>query len=293
MQNNLIKLPFKHSTGAPIGIDMFMLDDLYRRQKKLDHSISEPHRIGFYMLIYFLEGHGSHIVDFQQFQAEPDTLAIISKHQIQQFDPALILKGHIVLITEEFLHRALFDLEGGLSRMLFEPVTTQAYFLKNAHTILPHVVRLKEEYSTGRDEHGHAAILTRELGILLLKADRLRRLQLSAAHEQAETSPRLVAFRDLLDEHFRSHWTVQMYADELGFSKRTLGSLTQKHLNRSPKQVIDQRLNLEIKRLLAHTDLSIKEIAYQLGFEDPSNLNKFFQRMKDETPSAFRRRIHS
>ena len=82
-----------------------------------------------------------------------------------------------------------------------------------------------------------------------------------------------------------------MYADTLGFSKRTLGSITRKHLNRSPKEVIDQRLLLEIKRLLAHTDQSIKEIAFELGFEDPSNINKFFKRMSGSTPSAFRQNL--
>lgn len=269
---------------------MLTFASLYQRQANLNHKITTPHSIGFYMLLYVDAGHGTHTVDFQKFDVAPHTLGVISKNQIQQFDPALVLNGYIILITEDFIHRALFDLAGSVSRLLFEPVTTQAYFLRDAQTMLPHIERLTDEYTQGIDSPEQTPIILRELGLILLKAERLRRAQLSSSMQQAEASPRLIAFRDLLQQHFAGHWTAQMYADALGFSKKTLGNLTRKHLHRSPKEVIDQRLLLEIKRMLVHTDLSIKEIAYQLGFEDPSNLNKFFKRVDGTTPSFFRRK---
>lgn len=291
MSHDLVKLPFKHSRGLEIGIDIFSLEELYARQPILSHRITEPHRIGFYILLYITSGIGKHTVDFQSFQVEPHTLAIISKHQIQQFDLRLHFKGYIIIITEDFLQRSLFDLEGAITHLLFEPITTQAYFFNNASSVLPHVERLAEEYKSGKNDPQQVPILARELGILLLKAERLRCTHLSKTDQLTETSLRLIAFRDLLQLHFKNHWTAQMYAEELGFSKKTLGSLTRKHLNRTPKEVIDQRLLLEIKRLLAHTDLTIKEIAFQLGFDDPSNVNKFFKRMQGNTPTEFRQNI--
>lgn len=290
MADPLIKLPFRHSKGRDIGIEVLTFADLYQRQAHLNHEITAPHSIGFYMLLYIEDGQGTHTVDFQTFDVAPHTLAVISKHQIQQFDPALALGGYIILITEDFIHRALFDLAGSVSRLLFEPVTTQAYFLRDAQVMLPHIERLTAEYTDGVESPEQAPIMLRELGLILLKTERLRRAQLTSSMQQAEASPRLVAFRDLLQQHFAAHWTAQMYADALGFSKKTLGNLTRKHLHRSPKAVIDQRLLLEIKRMLVHTDLSIKEIAYALGFEDPSNLNKFFKRVDGSTPSAFRKK---
>ena len=291
MGNDLVNLTFRHSKGFELGLDIFTLSALYERQQSLEHKITEPHSIGFYILIYVESGIGTHTVDFQTFRVEPHTLAIISKHQIQQFDPKLQLQGYIILITEEFLHRALFDLEGNAANLLFEPISTQAHFLQHANSVLPHIHRLTEEYSGTSQDLQHIPILTRELGILLLKAERLRNCQLSESVQLAESSPRLIAFRDLLEQKYNNHWTAGMYADELGFSKKTLGMLTRKHLNRSPKEVIDQRLLLEIKRLLSHTDQSIKEIAIHLGFEDPSNLNKFFKRVQGHTPTTFRKNV--
>jgi len=291
MSQDLIKLPFKHSEGLEIGIEILSLKDLYIRQKSLDHQITDPHRIGFYMLLYITSGEAHHTVDFQSFPIAPQTLAIVSKHQINQFRDQPALEGYLILITEEFLQRALFDLEGTVTSLLFEPITTQALFLQGAESVYPHIKRLDEEYHSGNNDAQHAPILTRELGILLLKAERLRSEQLPQSVQNAETSVRLIAFRDLLERYFKKHWTAQMYADTLGFSKRTLGSITRKHLNRTPKEVIDQRLLLEIKRLLAHTDQSIKEIAFELGFEDPSNVNKFFKRLSGSTPSSFRQNL--
>ena len=290
VKNELRKLPFTHSRGLEVGIDIFMLEELYDRQSRIDHKITDPHKIGFYLLLYIESGSGIHTVDFEPFQVEPHTLAIISKHQINQFDERLPLKGYIILITEEFIHRSLFDLEGAITNLLFEPITTQAHFFNEAKSVLPHIKRLAEEYKRNLADPQQIPILTRELGILLLKAERLRCNRLSEPAQIAETSLRLIAFRDVLEVHFKDHWTVLQYAEELGFSKKTLGSLTRKHLNRSPKEVIDQRLLLEIKRLLAHTDLTIKEIAIQLGFEDPSNINKFFQRLQRMTPTDFRKK---
>ena len=291
MSQEPVKLSFQHSRGFEIGIDIFSIKELFSRQTELNHLITRPHRLSFYLLFYVTHGKSSHTIDFHNFHVEPHTLAIISKNQVQQFHPAFSLDGYLVVITEDFLQQALFDLVGVSSNLLFQPLTTQAHILRNAETVLVHVERLAEEYEQGTRDPQHVPILKRELGILLLKTERLRNQQLSESDQLAETAPRLLAFRDLLEKHFRMHWTAQQYAEALHFSKRTLGSLTRKHLNRSPKEVIDQRLVLEMKRLLAHSDLTIKEIAFQLGFEDPSNMNKFFRRVQGQSPRSFRQHL--
>lgn len=286
---DLLKIPFKHSEGLSIGIDSFRLEELYTRT--LDHDITEPHKIGFYALLYITSGSGKHTVDFHTYHVEPHTLIIISKNQVHQFDANFPLKGYMVVTTEQFIHNALFDLEGDLTRLLFDPISTHAYCLEHAKLTLPHVERLFEEYQQNPDAPEHVPILKREYGLLLLRAERLRKSQLSEKDQKAESSPRLRVFRELLQLHVGDHWNAQQYADELGISNRTLSTLTRKYLNRSPKEVIDQRLLLEIKRLLVHTNISIKEIAHLMGFETPSNLTKFFKRIQGSSPKEFRQHL--
>ena len=198
-----------------------------------------------------------------------------------------------MLATEEFIHRCLFDFEGSMARLIFDPISIQAHCLSNAESLLTYIKRLHAEYEIEKENPEVVPILTRELGLLLIKADRLRRSQLSEKDQLAESSRRLMAFRELLNLHVSEHWTAQQYADHLSFSKRTLGSITRKYLDLSPKEMIDQRLLLEIKRYLSHTDFTITEVALHLGFEDPSNMTKFFKRLEGITPRAFRQKIKS
>ena len=71
-------------------------------------------------------------------------------------------------------------------------------------------------------------------------------------------------------------------------SPRRLGELVAEHVGRSTKQVIDERVVLEMKRLLAHTNLSVKELADRVGFAEPTNLVKFFRHHTSQTPLEFR-----
>lgn len=83
--------------------------------------------------------------------------------------------------------------------------------------------------------------------------------------------------------------TVQEYADRLNISSRTLTKYVNQSAHRSPLQIINDRILLEAKRQLCHSALSIKEIGYQLGFEDPSYFVKFFKRLTGKMPSEFRK----
>ena len=286
INKDLLHVPFIHSEGLSIGIDSFRLEKLYNRT--LDHDISQPHKIGFYALLYITSGIGKHSVDFHSYSIGPHTLVLISKNQVHQFDPEFPLKGYMVVTTEQFIHNALFDLEGDLTRLLFDPISTHAYCLEDAEQTLPHIERLFEEYHQDTEAPEHLPILKREYGLLLLRAERLRKKQLSVQDQEAESSLHMRAFQDLLQMHVRKHWTVQQYAGQLKISTRTLSTLTRRFLNRSPKEIIDQRLLLEMKRLLIHTNISIKEIAHLTGFETPSNMTKFFKRLEGTSPKEFR-----
>ncbi len=291
-KEDISTIAFRHSQNLPLGIDIFTLEELYVRFHN-QPQLYEVERIDFYMLIYVTEGIGRHFVDFVGYDVEPDTLLIVSKNQIQQYDWSRRINGHMVLFTEDFLRRALFDFDKAFANLLFEPITTNNYCLKQAHALRDDLERLIQEYHNGPDDSEKVSILSRQLGIIMLKAERLRRKELSSSEQMAESSTRLIAFRDLLEANFQSQWTAQQYAEKLGISRKTLGNLTRKNLNRTPKEVIDQRLILEIKRMLAHSDYSIKEIAFALGFSEATNMVKYFNRLEETTPSDFRRKVRT
>jgi len=99
-------------------------------------------------------------------------------------------------------------------------------------------------------------------------------------------------FRDfsrLLEIHFREKHNVSEYAELLHIAPKTLTHKFKSLQLESPNQLIINRIILEAKRLLIYTDKTIKEIAYDLGYEDPAYFNRLFTGKTGSTPSNFKK----
>lgn len=100
----------------------------------------------------------------------------------------------------------------------------------------------------------------------------------------------LRAFNLLVETHFRTEHSVGFYAEKLFKSPKTLSNNFSK-LNTSPLQIIHERIILEAKRLFIYTDKTAKQIAYELGFEDPSHLSRIFKKHTSLSPSDFKKQL--
>ena len=94
----------------------------------------------------------------------------------------------------------------------------------------------------------------------------------------------IILFKNLLDEKFRVVKSVSEYAVLMSVSEKKLNRTTSLTLGKTPKQLIDERIILEAKRLLAYTNNSIKEVGFDLGFDEPTNFIKYFR--KHESKNA-------
>jgi len=127
----------------------------------------------------------------------------------------------------------------------------------------------------------------------LLLAERERRKTGFTEIKRGADLDYTILFKNLLDEQYKQVKTVSAYAGQMAVSEKRLTQATSTTLGKTPKQLIDERVQLEIKRLLVHTSLSIKEIGYELGFEEPTNFIKYFRKHEKMTPIEFRERYMS
>lgn len=95
-------------------------------------------------------------------------------------------------------------------------------------------------------------------------------------------------FNTLLEFNFRKKHKVSEYADMLNKSPKTLSNVFKQFHQKTPLQMIHERLELEAKRLLRYTDKSTKEVAYELGFDDSSKFSRFFKTQTGMYPTAFK-----
>ncbi|MFT3823977.1 MAG: helix-turn-helix domain-containing protein [Chitinophagaceae bacterium] len=95
-------------------------------------------------------------------------------------------------------------------------------------------------------------------------------------------------FNLLVEAHFKSEHSVSFYAELLYKSPKTLSNLFAIYNHKTPSQVIQERISIEAKRLLLYTERSVKQITFELGFEDVAHFSNFFKKLNQSSPLEFR-----
>lgn len=131
----------------------------------------------------------------------------------------------------------------------------------------------------------HTELLRHLLGVVLLRVAGLR----PQGNRPGSGPEAFRRFTAELEGSYARTRSVAEYASRLGYATKTLTRACQTATGRTPKDLINDRVTLEAKRLLHHTDLPAAAIAHQLGFAEPSNFAKYFTRETGHSPSAFRR----
>jgi AraC family transcriptional activator of pobA len=129
-------------------------------------------------------------------------------------------------------------------------------------------------------------------GYLALLAITVVRLAASRARTGMVTlrpaDPTVEALRGLLDQHFHQQRQLGFYAEKLAMTPDRLNDIVKRSTGVTAGHLIRQRVLTEAKRQLVFTNVAIHEIAYDLGFSDPSHFARFFRKQTGTTPQAFR-----
>lgn len=258
---------------------------------KSGYDASVPHRHSYFEVFFFEEGGGWHDLDFEEIEIRDQALHFVSPGQVHEVRRAADSSGFVLLFSREF-----FLVDVASRDFLFD------------HPLLHHNHPRPVLNLSGRDWErvlglGREIVRDWELGFRdreeLIRA-RLHLLLVEAkvlwgASGVAETGHGDVfrAFRTLLEEEFRRLHQVREYALALGLGEKALGDAVKRARGQTASEMIHERVVLEAKRLLLHSEHSAKEIAYFLGFDDPSHFSKFFKSKAGQSPSAFRDWVRS
>ena len=99
-----------------------------------------------------------------------------------------------------------------------------------------------------------------------------------------------IKFQNLLEKEFNNSKKVNFYSEKLGFSSKKLNSIVNYLANKSAKSFIDDVIIIKAKKDLLYSSLSVKEIAYKLGFKDSTNFFKYFKKNTSFTPEFYKKR---
>ncbi|APD06849.1 hypothetical protein UJ101_01330 [Flavobacteriaceae bacterium UJ101] len=271
-----------------LGFEMISLDDFRKRNYP---NLSAPHKINFYNILFITEGTGKHYINFESYSLKKGSLLFIGKNQVHSWVKNNQLQGYITLFTERFLYQNQLEfneLSYGYpyNINLYSPLvqTTQQDFLSLSSLTNFLYQEYNTESNTSKEE-----ILQCLLRVFILK------IQSQTPQNEKTVDPYLknifIDFQKLLNQNSTLTRNVKDYCEMLNVSYHQLNIACKTLVNQTAKVFIDDMVILNAKKLLADPTHNTNEIAYLIGFDEPSNFIKFFKKHTGKTPKHFKEKL--
>ena len=289
MATNIKKYSFK--PGLPHEFEIVDMADFYNRN--ID-KLTTVHRTGFYQIIWFHSGNLTLWVDFRPLQVKPNTIVFLNKDVVKRLDDTTPFDGLAILFTDNFYCKTEADTKYLRNNILFNDLLAISEIQVSGQSKLFESLfeQMNDEYHQVKDNF-QSDILQNLLHNFLLHSERIRRKQGFIEIKKSADLDYVMLFKDLLDKQYQIQKQVGYYAGQILITEKRLNLATTKVLGKTPKELIDDRVMLEAKRLLAHTTESVKEIGFNLGFEEPTNFIEYFKKHALTPPSDFREKLIS
>lgn len=274
-----IKIPQYDIDFTKEGQDHFFLYCKDLKEPSRPASTS-PHRHNYYCLSFLYEGQVPDFVDVTYDLIHAPAILILNVEQIHIHTDLKDCKIVSMAFSPEFLYGQDKKL-----RLHTETVFTQTSLKLsdgNMDDLDQYIKLIIQNYKMPDKD---PEVIKCLLNILLIKCAKLIE---NSDLKDAGNKDVFKDFQKLLKKHYRDNHQVKFYADALNITPAVLTQTVKKAGCNTPKEMIDQRLLTEAKRLLYWSDVTVKEVAWELGFETDSYFNRFFKKFTGKTPQAFR-----
>ncbi len=280
------------SQGSEKHFQYDALESVFKNQELNDEMFKKPHRHDYFSIFWILEGEGSHTVEFNKFKLEKNQIYLIQPGQMHYFDLTDVqmrkLKGHSILFSSDFLESYGIPLSfrnGLLPYLINGKILVAKPNEKETNKLTYLVNEMIEEY---RSEQ----LLKMEQISALIKSFLIINFRIESENNTPETITENIKSNDaverflkLLEKNYTELHMVSDYANLLSLTPNYLNEIVKANTGKSPKDLIQDRIILQAKRFIAYTDNTLKEIAFKLGFSEPTHFSKFF---KSHTGHSFK-----
>jgi AraC family transcriptional activator of pobA len=267
-----------------IGFECLNLAELTAKRKPKDHHPNRPHKIDFFAILTITEGSVKHQLDFKEYNLKKNDCLVTSQGQVHSFDNKSNYKGHLILFTSDFLLNHLSPSTFFKTTNLFNYHLSSPHYHLNKF-LLSDIRNLAIEYA--KQEYVlQSNIVASLFSLVILKLNNRNLTALNYANNKGFDT--FEKFKNLVEKEYHITRNVSDFASKLGISYKHLNEICKRFTSKTAKNFIDDFVILEIKRKLSSTSLSIKEIGFEIGFDEPTNFLKYFKNLAGQTPLEFK-----
>ncbi|MBO0951803.1 helix-turn-helix domain-containing protein [Fibrella forsythiae] len=272
----------RHEPNAPFY--MTRLETLVREFKGID----QPHSHTFYLVMCISQGSGTHTIDFKTYPIRPNQLYFLTPGQVHSWQLSTDTQGFNLFFEPGFFQARLGN-------------RLHQYSFYHSHQHVPLLEIQEKQQALFSDlfnyayqeytlrQANRADVFLSFVHIILESANRQYDQQLTGA--DVHYYDRIRQYEALLEAQFIEVRAVSDYAAQMGLTPNHLNHICKKVLGKTASQLLHERLLTEARRLLTHTAQSVKEVGFDLGFDDPSYFVRFFRKQAGQTPVEFRKEL--
>lgn len=254
-------------------------------------------RLNYYSLIWIQTGSGKVSVDFSEYNFVPNHLLSFSPYQPFMLENTEKITGVALCFHPDFFcihhHQKEVACNGVLFNNIYQPpfVEVDADSQKIFDILLTQLKSEMQNPALAQNE-----LLISYIKIFLITASRLRKVQFTELEQTclAQKEPFILQnLKNFIELHYKTKHSASDYADLLNITPKALAKITRVHFNKTLTNLIAERIIIEAKRELYLTNKSVKEIAYELGYEDEHYFSRFFKNNASVSPQLYRETVGS
>ena len=264
------------------------MEDIYTKRKG---KVDEPHRHNFFTVLLIKKAKGQHKIDFNTYELGQKQIFFVAPGQVHQVIEREKSEGFAMTFSNQFLIKNAIPLSFIESLNLFHnygqspPLTLSSDQFESIQNFCHQIYSLFHG-----DSHMKTLSIGAYLKLLLIECNNSCSINPIESDVDTSGDNLIRTFKNAVDSSYKKEHSTSYYADQLHITPDHLNRVIKSKIGKTAKEYIQSRITTEAKRLLYFTDLSNKEIGYQLGFNEPANFSAFFKKCTGYSPSNFKKR---
>ncbi|PCJ94796.1 MAG: hypothetical protein COA50_10405 [Flavobacteriaceae bacterium] len=249
---------------------------------------SIPHRHSYYQVIWFRKA-GRHYIDYNIIDHPENTVFFINKNQIHYFCKNSLNEGFLFHFNDEFINTHNPQILERFTISIFNEIGDNYITLSESDSKKVGLITSFIEAEILYKDANYREQSYHHFQTILFLIERLRNKKHNLNPVTNSNFTLAATFKKLIFQRINDFYSIDDYANELNTNSKTLTAVSKEYLLDTPANIIKELKLLEAKRMLSNQNLSIKEVAYSLGFDEPTYFTKYFKKGTSLTPKEFQK----
>lgn len=276
-----------NASNAKLSFGISRMEAIYRQRKGKPDA---PHRHNYYTALLIKQAKGKHFIDFESYPLSDLQVYFITPGQVHQLIEEQVSIGYSMVFSVEFLIQNNIPLSFIDDLNLFNNYNQNPPLDLNIQQFDKLAYYCNEMIACQDNTHKYKTAATGALlKLFLITCNQICTLPTDNPQQLEASNSILKKFKQLVESNYLTWHSTSDYARALNITPDHLNRTIKSLIGKTAKNYIQARITIAAKRLLYFSDLSSKEIAYQLGFSEPANFSAFFKKNTGLSPSQFKK----